>query len=253
MKSHIPPRLSVVIPALNESRRLPSTLSSIYGFLATSPDLLPAEIIVVDDGSTDKTLDVAMGIPLAPNLVFDCLRHENNRGKGAAVRTGFEHASGELVLLCDADLATPIEAIRGMVGDRCPNTIVIGSRAIDRSLIQNPQPVYRDAMGRCFNLLVRWLVLPGIRDTQCGFKLFPGWAARALASVQRLSGFAYDVELLTLARHWGLSIVERGVVWRHVESSRVLPGRHSAQMFRDLVRLALWKRSGRLARPPGAV
>ncbi len=94
-------------------------------------------------------------------------------------------------------------------------------------------------MGRTFNLLVRSLLLPGIYDTQCGFKLFPGPIARALAGSQETDGFAYDVELLAISRSWGVAIVEVPVPWGHVDDSRVLPGRHSAQMFRDLLKIAL--------------
>lgn len=242
--------LSVVIPALDEAERLPSTLRSIDHFLATAPDLMPAEIVVVDDGSTDNTLGMVREVLLSSKVSLETLRHPYNRGKGAAVRTGFSHTTGSLVLLCDADLATPIEEVRDMTGIGRRDTVVIGSRAVNRTLIQTPQPRYRDLMGRCFNLLVRALVLPGIHDTQCGFKLFPGEAARALASVQRLDGFAFDVELLTVADRWGMEIVEHGVIWRHVEASRVLPSRHAAQMFRDVLRLATWRWSGLLPEPP---
>lgn len=244
--------LSVVIPAFDEATRLPSTVRAIDAFLATSPALLPAEIVIVDDGSTDDTLNLARSVPLTPHVALEGLRHQRNRGKGAAVRTGFAHSTGARVLLCDADLSTPIESIHDLLCDSRDDVVVIGSRAVNRSLILSPQPSYRDAMGRCFNLLVRLLVLPGIGDTQCGFKLFPGNRARALASVQRLSGFTYDVELLVLAVHWGMTIVERGVIWRHIEASRVLPIRHSAQMFRDLLRLALWRVFGALPDPPAS-
>ncbi len=244
-------RLSVVIPALDEAARLPSTIRSIDGFLAVSPDLLPAEIVVVDDGSTDDTLGQIQKISLSDRVSLRTFRHPQNRGKGAAVRTGFSHSTGASVLLCDADLATPIEEIRGLAALSRPDTVVIGSRAVNRALIRNPQPRYRDFMGRGFNLLVRALVLPGVRDTQCGFKLFPGSTAHAMSSVQRLDGFAYDVELLALADQWGMTIIEHGVVWRHVEASRVLPGRHSAQMFCDLIRLAWWRWVGLPPERPG--
>jgi dolichyl-phosphate beta-glucosyltransferase len=246
-----PPRLSIVIPALDEASRLPGSLRSIDRFLSAARDLLPAEIVVVDDGSTDDTLASARAVPLGPEIRMLTIRHRRNRGKGAAVRSGFARTSGEVVLLSDADLSAPIEETSRLIREGRSDTVVIGSRALDRSLIRTPQPLYRDVMGRCFNVLVRVLVLPGIHDTQCGFKLFPGAVARDLARVQRLDGFAYDVELLAVARHWGLGIVERGVWWRHVEASRVMPGRHSLQMLRDLLRLACRRALRRLPeRPP---
>ena len=114
----------------------------------------------------------------------------------------------------------------------------IGSRAVDRTMITTPQPRYRDLMGRTFNLTVQTLALRGIHDSQCGFKLFPGELGRALAAVQRIDGFAFDVELLVLARRWGFTVREIPIRWRHVEASRVQPVRHSAEMLRDL--LGLW-------------
>lgn len=105
-------------------------------------------------------------------------------------------------------------------------------------------------MGRTFNLIVRMLGLSRIHDTQCGFKLFPGNLARSLAAVQRLDGFAFDVELLVIARSWGYPVHEVGVRWRHIEASRVLAVRHSAQMLRDLLRLWWWRTSGALPPAP---
>ena len=128
--------------------------------------------------------------------------------------------------------------------------VAIGSRAVQRRLIEVRQPRHRDLMGRTFNLVVRALGLSGIHDTQCGFKLFPGNLARGLATVQRLDGFAFDVELLVIARSWGYLIHEVGVRWRHIEASRVLAGRHSAQMLRDLLRLWWWRNIGTLPQPP---
>ncbi len=126
----------------------------------------------------------------------------------------------------------------------------MGSRSVERQLIENPQPWYRDLMGRSFNLAVRTLGLADLGDTQCGFKLFPGDLARMLSSAQKLDGFAFDVELLVLARHWGFPVHEVGVRWQHVEASRVQAVRHSSQMLRDVLRLWLWRASSRLAGLP---
>lgn len=242
--------ISIVVPALDEARRLPPSLERVGAYLAANPVWLPAEIIVVDDGSVDGTAEAARALALPPLVELKVAVHPRNRGKGAAVRTGFGQTSARWVLLSDADLSTPVEEIEKLAAAATDSTVAIGSRAIHRCLVENPQPWYRDAMGRIFNVMVRALVLGDIRDTQCGFKLFPGDLARALSSAQQLDGFAFDVELLLLARRWGFSIREVGVRWRHVEASRVLPVRHSSQMLRDLALLWLRRVAGALPDPP---
>ncbi len=244
-------QLSIIIPALNEARRLPHSLAAVYRHLAGCPELLPAEVVVVDDGSNDDTVAAARAVERPGAVDFVAVRHERNRGKGAAVRSGFARSRGRLVLLSDADLATPIEDLATLMG-AASGGVAIGSRAVDRRLILIRQPWYRDLMGRGFNLLQQTLGVPGVNDTQCGFKLFPGELARALAAVQRLDGFAFDVELLVLARHWGWPVREVGVHWRHVEESRVVPLRHSAQMLRDLVRLGWWRLTRQLPSRPSS-
>jgi dolichyl-phosphate beta-glucosyltransferase len=245
--------LSVVIPALNEAGRLPPTLGRIGTYLAEHPDWLPAEIIVVDDGSSDGTVTAASCVELGDGVGLTIAEHPVNRGKGAAVRTGFGLSAGAWVLLTDADLSAPIEELSVLARAVSRRSVVVGSRAVKRELVTTPQPRHRDLMGRTFNLILRGLRLTKIRDTQCGFKLFPGDLARALAAVQRLDGFAFDVELLLVARLWGFGLQEVGVLWNHVEASRVMPGRHSLQMFRDAVRLWWWKSGGDLAPRPEAL
>ncbi|MEN8163958.1 MAG: dolichyl-phosphate beta-glucosyltransferase [Acidobacteriota bacterium] len=241
---------SVVIPAFNEADRLPKTLERLDRFFLKAEDLGPVEVVVVDDGSSDRTSEVSDAFRGSGNVTVRVFRHRQNQGKGAAVRTGFWHSRGRHVLLSDADLAAPIAGIRRLIPASGDSTVVIGSRAVDRSLLFDPQPRYRDLMGRTFNLMVRALLLPGIFDTQCGFKLFPGQIARSLSTVQEINGFAYDVELLVVSRLWGLKIVEVGVPWGHVEASRVLPGRHSAQMFRDLLKITLRRWTNALPQEP---
>jgi len=242
-------RLSVIIPAYNEAGRIGPTLEAVISYLAGLPRWHPAEVLVVDDGSCDETASLATACGSTPLVDVRCLRHRSNRGKGAAVRTGFAASVGDRLLLCDADLATPIEELERLA-EAAGSGIAIGSRAVDRRLIENPQPWYRDLMGRSFNLGVQLLATPGIHDSQCGFKLFPGDVGRRLASVQRLDGFAFDVELLARSRAWGVRIVEVAVRWRHVEASRVRPLAHSADMLADLVRIAGWRLFGGL-RDPG--
>jgi dolichyl-phosphate beta-glucosyltransferase len=245
--------LSVVVPALNEAARLPPTLAKVNAYLSTRPEWLPAEIIVVDDGSGDQTATAARAVPPVDGIVLRVAEHGVNRGKGAAVRTGFALAVGRWVLLSDADLSAPIEELETLRRVASPSSVVAGSRAISRSLVETPQPRHRDLMGRNFNLLIRGLGLTALHDTQCGFKLFPGDLARSLAAVQRLDGFAFDVELLLLATRWGFEVHEIGVRWRHVEASRVLAVRHSSQMLRDAIRLWWWRATGALAHPPRAL
>ena len=241
-------RLSVVIPAFNEASRLPSTLVEIVRYLSENPKWLPAEVLVVDDGSRDETAAVVRRSAGADGIAINCLTHNHNRGKGAAVRTGFAAARGRAILLCDADLATPIEEL-DILDRNLTDGAAIGSRAIDRSRIERPQPRYRDLMGRVFNVAVQSLAVPGIRDTQCGFKLFNGDLGRRLAAVQRLDGFAFDVEILLLVRTWGNEVREVSVRWRHMDESRVQPVAHSFDMFIDLLRIGWWRFSGRIGRP----
>jgi len=209
---------------------------------------------VVDDGSSDQTAAAAREVPMPSAIRLEVVSHPRNLGKGAAVRTGFQRTTGAQILLSDADLSAPIDELDVLARSAPDSTVRIGSRALNRQLITVRQPIYRDLMGRVFNLTVRSLVMPGIHDTQCGFKLFPGDLGRALAAVQTIDGFAFDVELMYLARRWGVPVVEVPVHWRHVEASRVQPGRHSLEMLTDLVRL--WWRgvTGKLPPPPpGAV
>ena len=242
--------LTVVIPAYNEHDRLGPSLVRIASYVEDRPHWRPAELIVVDDGSGDGTFEVASSHPVSEDVaVIKVLRHSTNLGKGAAVRTGFSQSTGEQILLSDADLATPIEELETLAAGGSQASVRVGSRALNRELIFVPQPRYRDLMGRTFNLVVQTLLLPGIHDTQCGFKLFPGDLGRHLAAVQRLDGFAFDVELLMVSRAWGVPIVEVPVRWRHVEASRVRPVAHSAEMLADLVGLGWRRLRGALAAP----
>lgn len=235
------PRLSVVIPAFNEESRLPQTLQRIAAYLTTKPELLPAEVVVVNDGSTDATAAVASAWqpPAGLSLVLHSL--PENRGKGAAVRVGLELACGELVLITDADLATPIEELEKLLPHA--HGVACGSRAVDRRLISKKQPFLRDRLGRAFNLALRLLGLTHLRDTQCGFKLLPGALARQLSQELTFDGFIYDVELLTRAQKLGFSVLEVPVRWAHVEASRVKPLRHGLEMLADALRLRwlLWR------------
>jgi dolichyl-phosphate beta-glucosyltransferase len=225
--------LSVVIPAYNEARRLPATLVRVRAHLAARG--LTHEIVVVDDGSADDTAAVARAAGDAVRV----LRHEPNRGKGYAVRRGMLAATGERRLMTDADLSTPIDELARLEAEVDRGfDVAIGSRAVAGARIEVRQPAYREAMGRLFNVLVQALLLPGLSDTQCGFKLFTAAAAAAAFGACRLDGFCFDVEALYVARRHGLRIAEVPIVWRNDAATRVGIGGGGAA-FLDLLRIRL--------------
>ena len=227
--------LSIVIPAYNEAQRLPASLKRVFAWLdEVGAD---AEVLVVDDGSRDATLQVARDLAGAePRLrVFGL---ERNRGKGAAVRRGVEEAQRDWVLFSDADLSTPIEEVlRLAAAIEAGHEVAIGSRDVVESAIERHQPWYREAMGRTFNRIVQTLAMPGIRDTQCGFKLFSADAAKRSFARMTIEGFAFDVEVLFVARRLGYTIAEVGVRWINDERTTVDPIRDSARMLIDVARI----------------
>ena len=227
--------LSVVVPAYNEALRLPATLAAMREYLdANEPEY---EVIVVDDGSSDTTPQVVDDAARQwPQLAL--VRQRPNQGKGAAVRKGMLKATGELRLLSDADLSTPmseLSKLRDRIGGS--TTIAIGSRAMADSRIEVHQPRRREVMGRTYNVMLRVLVLPGLHDTQCGFKLFTAEAAVACFTPLRTPRFGFDAEVLLRARKHGWQIAEVPVVWRHAEDSRVCALRDSVGTFVDLLAL----------------
>jgi dolichyl-phosphate beta-glucosyltransferase len=236
--------LSVVVPAFNEGPRIGATLTRIRAHLAARHGTW--EIVVVDDGSTDDTAARAETVLGTTGRV---LRHARNLGKGAAVRMGMLAARGARRLFTDADLSTPMDELEKL--ERALDAgaaIAIGSRALDRSLLEVHQPPLREAAGRLFNVVVRSVAVPGIYDTQCGFKLFRADAADALFGMSRVDGFGFDVEVLALARRSGLPIAEIGVRWRNGPVTRVtmLGG---AAAFIDPLRVRLMMLAGRYPRP----
>lgn len=223
------PDLSVVIPAYNEERRLPPTLQRVTAYLAGGP--LGHEIVVVDDGSRDATADVAR----AHGAVV--VRNEGNRGKGFAARRGMLLARGRRRLMTDADLSTPIEDLPKLMARLDEGyDVAIASRALPGSNVEVRQSPSREAMGRLFNLCVRILAVPGLHDTQCGFKLFTAEAAEATFDPLQLHGFSFDVEALFVARRRGYRIAEVPVTWRNDEATRVGP-MNGLRAFLDLGRI----------------
>jgi len=226
-----PVSLSVVIPAFNEEQRLPGTLATILPFLRSRGETF--EVVVVDDGSRDRTAEVAG--EAGPEVRV--LKNPGNRGKGYSVRNGMLNAQGAWRLMSDADLSTPIEELDRLKGALTDGAeIAIASRAVSGANLEKRQSMMRETSGRLFNRLVRMLHLPGIKDTQCGFKLFSAAAARAAFTESTLDGFAFDVEALVLAHRAGFRIKEVPVTWRNDEQSRVSFGRGLAA-FVDLFRL----------------
>ena len=219
------PSLSLVIPAYNESSRISTSLRSIGRYLETA-SFDPVEVIVVDDGSRDGTAEAAISANRAICAVGGELRvisNPSNRGKGYSVQRAMQEAHHDWLLCSDADLSTPIKELDRLMGAAAEGgyDVAIGSRAVDRSLIGDHQPLYREALGRIFNLNVRLLTGLPIADTQCGFKLFNRQAARQIAARQRLAGFGFDVEQLYLARKLGFRVAEIAVEWNNNADSSV--------------------------------
>jgi len=227
------PFLSIVIPAYNEENRLPSTLEQVFHFLKKQP--FSAEIIVVENGSDDQTFEIAQQFATGHENVR-ILRNEQ-RGKGLAIHHGVKAAVGEYVFLCDADLSMPIEEIRKFIPPKLPDVdIAIASREASGS-VRYHEPYYRHFTGRVFNTLIRLLVLPGLQDTQCGFKCIRAEVARDIFRYQTLTGWAFDVELLYIARHHGYRIAEIPIDWYFNADSKISVFRDSLRMFLDLLRI----------------
>ncbi len=232
------PRLSVVIPAYNEERRLPRSLESIREFLGDRGTRF--EVVVVDDGSQDRTAAEAEAAGGSETRV---LRSDRNRGKGHAVRVGMLAARGEQRLITDADLSTPIQELAKLEALLLQGAdVAIGSRAVAGSRIEVRQGAFRENAGRLFNRMVRLLLLPAIHDTQCGFKLWTARAAQLAFAPLRLDGFSFDVEALYVAQRHGLRIAEVPVTWRNDAASRV-SGLAGAAAFADLLRIR-WNAAG---------
>ena len=226
--------LSVVIPAFNEAERLGPSLDRALEYLERRGASF--ELLVVDDGSADATGAVAASYASRNVRLLTLPR---NRGKGAALRTGVLASAGDRVLLSDADFSTPIDELPKLEQRLAGAELVLGSRAAPGADVRQHQPIYRELMGKIFNLLIRALGVRGLRDTQCGFKLVRGDVARELFAEMTIDRFAYDVELVWLALRRGYRVVEVGVVWANSAASTVDPIRSSLEMIRDVIVLRL--------------
>ncbi len=234
------PLLSIIIPALNEEKRLPATLETIRVFLNQQNYL--SEVLVVDSGSSDRTLQIAQDFA-GSNPVVRVL-HEEQRGKGRAVRTGMLAARGKYRFFGDADLSMPIEEINRFLPPQLPDPqVVIASREVAGS-VRYGEPEIRHLSGRVFNTLVRWIALPGLQDTQCGFKLFRDDIAEDVFQRQTIFGWTFDVEVLYIARLHGYTITEVGVPWYYNADSKVRMWQDAWNMVTDLIQIRRNARRG---------
>jgi dolichyl-phosphate beta-glucosyltransferase len=230
------PELSIVIPSYNEEKRLPRTLTRIREYFAGRPlPLDQIEVIVVDDGSTDGTAQIARDWSRQwPSVRL--VSNDGNRGKGFSIRHGMLESRGRFALFTDADLSSPIEESEKLFAAlNLGNQVAIGSRAIDRSLISARQSKLRETAGIIFNLLVRLFTWVPIHDTQCGFKVFEREPSRVVFEQQRIQGWGFDPEVLFLAKRHGLLTAEVPVRWAHDEATKVHVVRDSIKMFGDLI------------------
>ena len=225
------PDLSIIIPSYNEELRLPATLDQTAAYLSASRHT--AEVLVVDDGSNDRTAEVAESfrsrIP-ALRVVSNGV----NRGKGFSVRHGIQEATGRIALFTDADLSAPIEEADKLISALEHYDVAIGSRAVDRSLITVHQSPFREFAGIIFNKVVQLILWLPFVDTQCGFKAFRRERCKIIFEQQTIERFGFDPELLYLARHHGLHAVEIPVRWAHSPATKVSMMRDSIQMFLDV-------------------
>jgi dolichyl-phosphate beta-glucosyltransferase len=228
--------ISIIIAAYNEEHRIGESLLKIRDYLTGTA--LDYEIIVVDDGSTDHTKQILTHY-YSEITDFKIISYQINRGKGYALRQGVLASKGEIVLLTDADLSTPIEELSHMLHliSSGEYDVVIGSRALKTSMIIKKQPWWRQGMGKVFNRFVKLIVLNDFHDTQCGFKIFSGKTARSLFKEARIDRFAYDVEILAMAIRQGFKILEVPVKWMNSPASKVGPICDSSQMLYDLVKI----------------
>jgi len=234
------PLLSIIIPAYNEEHRLPRTLEQIFAFL--SEQKYTAEVLVVENGSNDKTFEIASEFAKLNQNLY--VYQEKKRGKGNAVRRGMMEAQGEYRFLCDADLSMPIVEVNKFLPPTLNDIdIAIASREVPGAIRYN-EPHYRHLTGRVFNNLIRLLVLPDLQDTQCGFKCFNADVAEDVFRYQTLTGWSFDVEILYIAQRKGYQICEIPINWYFKADTKISVLQDSWQMFLDLITIRRNARRG---------
>jgi dolichyl-phosphate beta-glucosyltransferase len=237
-----PATYSIILPAYNESARIAATLDKILAH--TEQRGWSLEVIVVDDGSNDDTLDIVRAYA-RQHAVMRLLENPGNRGKGYSVRNGMLHAKGKILLFSDADLSSPIEeADRLFAAITDGADIAIGSRWVDPRLQIRRQPLYRRLFGRIFNLALRVILGLQFKDTQCGFKAFTRRSAQVIFPLQKIERWGFDPELLYLAKKFGFVVRELPVAWSHREGTRIHPLRDGIRMFGELLRIRWYALKG---------
>jgi len=233
------PFLSIIIPAHNEESRLPRALGQVFSFL--SQQAYDSEVLVVENGSSDRTLQTAQKF----TEIFPTLRvlHEEQAGKGSAVKRGMLEGRGQYRFICDADLSMPVDEINRFLPPACHCDVAIASREA-AGAIRYHEPYYRHLTGRVFNFLIRSIVLPNLQDTQCGFKCFRREVAEQVFPYQTLSGWAFDVEVLHIARSHGFTITEIPIPWYYQSESKISVLHDSWHMFMDLLTIRRNSRQG---------
>ena len=233
------PFFSIVIPAHNEQNRLPDTLEQIFHFL--EPQAFTSEVIVVENESTDRTYELAKQFA-RQHANLHVL--QSKKGKGAAVQHGMLNAKGEYRFMCDADLSMPVEEIIKFIPPKLQGfEIAIASREA-RGAVRYNEPAYRHWGGRGINFIIQTLILPGLNDTQCGFKCFRANVAEDIFQRQTLQGWSFDIELLYIARRHKYRIVEIPIHWYHFSDSKVSALRDALRMIRDIFRIHANARRG---------
>lgn len=242
------PDLSVIIPAYNEERRLPPTLRAILDYLRDQH--YTWEIVVVDDGSSDAT--GALAEQILSDVPHVVMRNEPNRGKALTVKRGLQESRGQVALFTDADLSTPIEETAPLLEAVAGGAdIAIGSRQMRGSRLEVRQPFHREMAGRAFGLLNRMILQHGIVDSQCGFKAFTRHAVERILPHQKLTGWAFDAELMLIARRLGLTIAQIPVRWINDPDTKVKMLVDGPRMVADLFRIR-WLHRGLRAQTPAA-
>ena len=240
-----PPFLSIIIPAYNEEKRLPRTLEQACAFV--NAQSYPAEILVIENGSRDRTAEIAG--EFAARYPFVRALHSEPRGKGWAVRTGMLAATGDYRFICDADFSMPIEEINRFLPPSIPEApIIIASREGPGAKRFN-EPNYRHFIGRIFNAMVKIFALPGLQDSQCGFKCFRADVTELLFPLQTITGWTFDVEVLFIARKRHFPVQELGIPWYFNPDSKVRFWQDSWRMALDLLKIRWNSLRGRYDRP----
>ena len=244
----MPLTYSIVLPAYNESERIAATLEKIFVHMEKSG--WKAEVIVVNDGSSDDTAQIVQGF-MARHATLQLVENPGNHGKGYSVSNGMLHATGDMLLFSDADLSSPIAEADKLFSALAEGAdVAIGSRWLRTELQIRRQPVHRQIFGRMFNLALRLILGLHFRDTQCGFKAFTRPAARAIFPLQRIERWGFDPELLFLAQKLGLTVKEIPVAWSHREGTRINPLRDGIRMFGEIWKIRWNSISGKYACAP---